>query len=176
MAWRSRFFEYRAYRSIIKDYFHRGAKWTTAPKPTMADELYDQVGSQIEASLSVTVPTYPQRIRRASLILCTYYIPAVLLTVYVQIKLAANVSGHSSRNSSQHSLFTLDPVLGSGYIINHIYSKRNSRREWYDFITGKRIHPKGTLLLTAGITKIFTLKSLFFPAKLSGVQARITVR
>lgn len=43
MAWRARFFEYRAYRSIIKDYFHRGAKWTTAPKPTMADELYDQV-------------------------------------------------------------------------------------------------------------------------------------
>ncbi|KAJ1078568.1 hypothetical protein K5549_000750 [Capra hircus] len=43
MAWRSRFFEYRAYRAIIKDYFRRGAKWTTAPKPTMADELYDQV-------------------------------------------------------------------------------------------------------------------------------------
>lgn len=43
MAWRSRFFEYRAYRSIIKDYFHRGAKWTTAPKPTMGDKLYDQV-------------------------------------------------------------------------------------------------------------------------------------
>ncbi|KAM4676378.1 glycine amidinotransferase, mitochondrial [Discoglossus pictus] len=42
MAWRARFFEYRAYRSLIKDYFRRGAKWTTAPKPTMADELYDQ--------------------------------------------------------------------------------------------------------------------------------------
>ncbi|XP_027427783.2 glycine amidinotransferase, mitochondrial isoform X2 [Zalophus californianus] len=42
MAWRARFFEYRAYRSIIKDYFHRGAKWTTAPKPTMGDKLYDQ--------------------------------------------------------------------------------------------------------------------------------------
>lgn len=43
MAWRARFFEYRAYRRIIKDYFNHGAKWTTAPKPTMADELYDQV-------------------------------------------------------------------------------------------------------------------------------------
>ena len=41
MAWRSRFFEYRAYRRIIKDYFRRGAKWTTAPKPQMCDELYD---------------------------------------------------------------------------------------------------------------------------------------
>ena len=41
MAWRSRFFEYRAYREIIKDYFCRGAKWTTAPKPQMSDDLYD---------------------------------------------------------------------------------------------------------------------------------------
>lgn len=43
MAWRSRFFEYRAYRPLIKEYFRKGAKWTTAPKPTMANELYDQV-------------------------------------------------------------------------------------------------------------------------------------
>lgn len=43
MAWRSRFFEYRAYRPLIKEYFKKGAKWTTAPKPTMSDELYDQV-------------------------------------------------------------------------------------------------------------------------------------
>ena len=42
MAWRSRFFEYRAYRPLIKEYFNRGAKWTTAPKPQMSDELYDQ--------------------------------------------------------------------------------------------------------------------------------------
>lgn len=41
MAWRSRFFEYRAYRRIIKDYFNKGARWTTAPKPQMSDELYD---------------------------------------------------------------------------------------------------------------------------------------
>ncbi|KAJ7393737.1 hypothetical protein OS493_003396 [Desmophyllum pertusum] len=42
MAWRSRFFEYRAYRSLLKEYFKRGAKWTTAPKPLMSDALYDQ--------------------------------------------------------------------------------------------------------------------------------------
>lgn len=41
MAWRSRFFEYRAYRPLIKEYFKQGAKWTTAPKPLMSDELYD---------------------------------------------------------------------------------------------------------------------------------------
>jgi len=41
MAWRSRFFEYRAYRELMKEYFRAGAKWTTAPKPTMSDQLYD---------------------------------------------------------------------------------------------------------------------------------------
>ena len=41
MAWRSRFFEYRAYRSLMLEYFRRGAKWTTAPKPSMSDEFYD---------------------------------------------------------------------------------------------------------------------------------------
>nr|XP_002733397.2 PREDICTED: glycine amidinotransferase, mitochondrial-like [Saccoglossus kowalevskii] len=42
MAWRSRFFEYRAYRPLIKEYFQKGARWTTAPKPQMSDELYDK--------------------------------------------------------------------------------------------------------------------------------------
>ena len=48
MAWRSRFFEYRAYRPLMKEYFHGGAKWTTAPKPQMSDELYDHVCNFIE--------------------------------------------------------------------------------------------------------------------------------
>jgi len=42
MAWRSRFFEYRSYRSLMKEYFAGGAMWTTAPKPLMGDDLYDQ--------------------------------------------------------------------------------------------------------------------------------------
>jgi glycine amidinotransferase len=42
MAWRSRFFEYRPYRKLIKEYFQQGAKWTAAPKPLMSDELYEK--------------------------------------------------------------------------------------------------------------------------------------
>jgi len=40
MAWRSRFFEYRPYRKLIKEYFHKGARWTTAPKPMMGDDFF----------------------------------------------------------------------------------------------------------------------------------------
>jgi glycine amidinotransferase len=40
MAMRSRFFEYLAYRELVKHYFTHGAKWTAAPKPSMSAELY----------------------------------------------------------------------------------------------------------------------------------------
>ena len=40
MAWRSRFFEYRPFRSLIRYYFRRGGGWTAAPKPEMSDALY----------------------------------------------------------------------------------------------------------------------------------------
>lgn len=40
MAQRGRFFEYRAYRTLLAEYFRGGARWTAAPKPLMTDELY----------------------------------------------------------------------------------------------------------------------------------------
>lgn len=45
MAWRSRYFEYRPFRKLMKEYFHGGSKWTTAPKPMMSDELYENEDS-----------------------------------------------------------------------------------------------------------------------------------
>ena len=47
MCWRSRFFEYRAYRDLMKEYFHAGATWTVAPKALMDDALYDKVINKI---------------------------------------------------------------------------------------------------------------------------------
>ncbi len=41
MAQRARFFEYRAYRRLLAEYFRAGARWTAAPKPLMRDDLYD---------------------------------------------------------------------------------------------------------------------------------------
>ena len=41
MAWRSRYFENYAYRSLFKEYFARGARWTAAPRPQLLDSLYD---------------------------------------------------------------------------------------------------------------------------------------
>jgi glycine amidinotransferase len=41
MAWPCRYFETHSYRSILKDYFRRGARWTAAPKPQLTDKLYN---------------------------------------------------------------------------------------------------------------------------------------
>jgi len=40
MAQRSRYFEFRAYRTLMMGYFRAGARWTAAPKPRMSDDLY----------------------------------------------------------------------------------------------------------------------------------------
>lgn len=40
MSWRSRYFEFLAYRELLKDYFRRGARWTAAPKPSLGEDLY----------------------------------------------------------------------------------------------------------------------------------------
>lgn len=41
MAWRSRYYESLAYRPLLKEYFHGGAKWSAGPKPELTDEQFD---------------------------------------------------------------------------------------------------------------------------------------
>ncbi len=40
-CWRTRYFEGNAYRSLFKEYFRKGARWTSAPRPELSDELFD---------------------------------------------------------------------------------------------------------------------------------------
>jgi len=42
MAWPCRYFEHHSYRSVLKDYFRQGARWTSAPKPELPDELFER--------------------------------------------------------------------------------------------------------------------------------------
>lgn len=42
MSWRCRYFELHAYYSLLKEYFDRGGKWTSAPKPPLLDSLYNR--------------------------------------------------------------------------------------------------------------------------------------
>lgn len=40
MSWRCRYHEVDAFRSLIKSYFRRGARWLTGPRPQLTDELW----------------------------------------------------------------------------------------------------------------------------------------
>jgi glycine amidinotransferase len=40
-CWRSRFFEAFAYRTLFKEYFAKGAKWSAAPRPELTERLFD---------------------------------------------------------------------------------------------------------------------------------------
>ena len=45
MAQRSRWFEFRAYRHLLTEYFRGGARWSAAPKPLLRDDLYAEPAS-----------------------------------------------------------------------------------------------------------------------------------
>jgi glycine amidinotransferase len=49
MTQRARYFEFRAYRRLLKEHFAGGARWTIAPKPLMSDALYRECGQAGEA-------------------------------------------------------------------------------------------------------------------------------
>ncbi len=40
-VWPTRYFESHAYRTLFKEYFARGARWTAAPKPELSRALFD---------------------------------------------------------------------------------------------------------------------------------------
>ena len=40
-AWRARYFEIFVYRELLQEYFEKGAKWVSTPKPMLRDSLFD---------------------------------------------------------------------------------------------------------------------------------------
>lgn len=53
MAWRSRVFEFYAYKKMMNEYFHRGAKWIAAPRPAMGDDLFVKVGCHLSRYVTI---------------------------------------------------------------------------------------------------------------------------
>lgn len=62
MAWRSRYFEAFPFRSILMDYFSRGARWTAGPRPRLADDLWttvdDDHGEGFQSSITEVEPVF----------------------------------------------------------------------------------------------------------------------
>ena len=62
MAWRNRYFEAFPFREILKNYFRNGARWVSAPKPVLSDELYisshDPDGETFESVVTEFEPVF----------------------------------------------------------------------------------------------------------------------
>lgn len=54
MCWRSRYFEGEAYRSLFREYFDAGARWSSAPRPMLKDALFNY---------NYTIPEYGEALR-----------------------------------------------------------------------------------------------------------------
>lgn len=53
MAWKSRFFEVNAYRSLLKEYFLSGARWVSAPKPQLTTEIYNPDYTEVDSMADI---------------------------------------------------------------------------------------------------------------------------
>jgi len=67
---RSRYFEAVAYRSLFKEYFHAGARWTSAPRPVLTDELYDYRIPAPDAPMRYTVNEFEPVFDAADFVKC----------------------------------------------------------------------------------------------------------
>jgi scyllo-inosamine-4-phosphate amidinotransferase 1 len=57
MSLRSRFFEYLAYKDLFLEYLRSGARWISAPKPRLTDEMFDP-GAEVGARLQNVEPCF----------------------------------------------------------------------------------------------------------------------
>jgi glycine amidinotransferase len=57
MSWRTRYFEVHAFRSLLKDYFRKGARWTSAPRARLPDELFNS-SYQLESTSDYAITEY----------------------------------------------------------------------------------------------------------------------
>ncbi|WP_122341205.1 amidinotransferase [Pseudomonas caricapapayae] len=55
LAWRSRYFETSAYKKLLKEYFHGGARWSAGPKPDLSDEQYVNGWTEDETATSANL-------------------------------------------------------------------------------------------------------------------------
>ncbi len=105
MADRSRYFEAWSYRSLFKEYFKAGAKWTAAPKPQLLDDLYDW-------DYKVPAPGEPMRF------VINDFEPVFDAADFVRC--GRDIIGQKSNVTNQMGVDWLQRHLGGGYRVHLI--------------------------------------------------------
>jgi len=107
MADRGRYFEAWAYRELFKEYFKAGAKWTSAPKPQLLDDLYD---------CNYTVPKADEPMR----FMVTEFEPVFDAADFVRC--GRDIFGQQSNVTNRMGIMWLQRHLGDGYRVHELQS------------------------------------------------------
>ncbi|MDO7877428.1 hypothetical protein Q5H93_21990 [Hymenobacter sp. ASUV-10] len=108
MADRARYFEAFPYRTLFKEYFHGGAKWSAAPKPQLLDALYDA---------NYTVPTDDEAMRY----LVTEFEP--VFDGADCVRCGRDIFMQISNVTNRAGLLWLQRHLGDGYRVHEIQNR-----------------------------------------------------
>lgn len=108
MADRSRYFEAWAYRSLFKEYFKAGAKWTAAPKPQLQDALYDP-------NYRIPGPDEPNRFT------LTEFEPVFDAADFVRC--GRDIFGQMSHVTNRFGIEWLQRHLGDAYRVHIVHSR-----------------------------------------------------
>jgi glycine amidinotransferase len=108
MAWPTRYFETHSYRTLLKDYFLRGARWTAAPQPELKAALYAQ-------DYRVPAPDEPMRY------LTTEFEPVFDAADFVRC--GRDIFALRSNVTNRFGIEWLRRHLGAGYRIHEIESR-----------------------------------------------------
>lgn len=108
MADRGRYFEAWAYRSLFKEYFKKGARWTSAPKPQLLDALY-------EPGYPVPGPDEPMRY------ILTEFEPVFDAADFVRC--GRDIFGQRSQVTNRFGIEWLRRHLGPGYRVHELENR-----------------------------------------------------
>ncbi|HDN25520.1 MAG TPA: amidinotransferase [Thioploca sp.] len=105
MSSRSRYFEARAYRSLFKEYAKNGARWVSAPKPLLLDELYNPDYAAADSSTPYVLTEFEPVFDAADFVRC-----------------GRDIIGQLSHVTNQSGVDWLQHHLGDDYQIHLIQS------------------------------------------------------
>lgn len=108
MADRSRYFEAWAYRSLFKEYFKAGAKWSAAPKPQLLDSLFDA---------NYMVPTADEAMR----FIVTEFEPVFDAADFVRC--GRDIFCQESNVTNQFGIAWLQRHLGAAYQLHLLHNR-----------------------------------------------------
>ncbi len=105
MSSRSRYFEAHAYHDLFKEYAAQGARWVSAPKPQLLDDLYNEAYTEADSSTPYILTEFEPVFDAADFVRC-----------------GRDIIGQLSHVTNQSGVNWLQNHLGDDYTIHLIQS------------------------------------------------------